>query len=111
MTPAQQARTEGFLAALAHRGIALELLPDRQPLTALVEPVEPDQGEFAVARETATGSRVHVLRSHLAGLPVGPGSVFREADSRASHRVAAVVDHPTSVAVVFTCETAAEAEP
>ena len=111
MTAAQQARVEGFLAALAHRGIALELLPDGTPVTALVEPAEPDQGEFALARETAAASRIHVLRSHLEGLTLGHGRVLREVESRATHRVIAIADSPVSVAVVFTCETAAEVAP
>ena len=48
---------EGFLASLSVRGVTLVLLPGEEPVRVLVERIEPDQGEFAVARETATGAR------------------------------------------------------
>jgi len=111
MTAAQQARTEGFLASLSARGVSLTLLPGEEAVKILVERIEPDQGEFAVARETAAGSRLHALRTHLNALEVTVGSVFRDPAALVTYRVTAIDDNPASIAVVLTCETAAEPAP
>ena len=108
MTAAQHARTEGFLASLTVRGVPLTLLPGEEALTVLVERIEPDQGEFAVARETAVGSRLHALRTHLNALEVTVGSVFRDPAALVTYRVTAIDDNSANIAVVLTCETAAE---
>lgn len=108
MTPAQQARTEGFLASLSVRGVMLTLLPGEQPLTVLLERIEPDQGEFTVARETATGSRLHTLRTQIEDLEINVGSVLRDPAALVTYRVAAIDDNSANIAVVFTCEAAAE---
>lgn len=111
MTAAQQARTEGFLTSLSARGVSLEILPDGDEVTALVERVDPDQGEFAVARETAAGARIHVLRTHLANLEIGVGSVLRDGVAQATYRVAAIDDNPANIAVVMSCEAAGDPTP
>lgn len=104
MTPAQTARTEGFLASLAERGITFEL-PDGQTVCALVEPMKPDQGEFMPGRPTASAARLHALRSHLLELSIGIGSVLRD-EGQWTYRVTEVEDLPVSVAVVLVCEAA-----
>lgn len=107
MNPAQQARTEGFLASLAVRGVPVFLGPGQVEFCALVEPVTPDGGEFALAREEANAARIHILRAHLGGNQIGKGAVFRTADQSTTFRVTEVEDNPVNVAVVFTAELAA----
>lgn len=108
MSPAQQARVEGFRAALAVRGVALDLPSANATIRGIVEHGVPDHSEYGLARETAVGNRLHFLRSHLTGIQVKVGSVFRDPVARVTHRVTEVEDDPANVAVVFTAETAAE---
>lgn len=107
MTPAQEARQSGFLASLMVRGVTLED-PLGRSIRCLVERVEPDQGEFAVGRETATACRLHILRTHLTEVLLTVGSVLREPESQVSYRVTSVGDNPASIAVVFTAEVASK---
>ena len=111
MTPAQHARIEGFRAALAIRGVALDLPAANATVRAIVEHGVPDQGEFGLARETAVGNRLHILRTHLTGIAVKVGSVFRDPVAQVTHRVTEVEDDPATIAVIFTAETAAELSP
>jgi hypothetical protein len=104
MTPAQSARTEGFLASLAERGVLFQL-PGGSVVEALVEPVSPDQGEFSVGRPTAAAARLHVLRTHAAELAIGIGTVLRDAGDW-TYRVTEIDDLPIRVSVVLTCEVA-----
>lgn len=106
MSPAQQARTEGFLVSLLWRGVPVFLQPSGQAFTALIEPVAPDPGQFALAREEATAARIHILREHLAGTIAIKGSVFRDAGGTRSFRVTAVEDDPASVSIIFIVEIA-----
>ena len=106
MNPAQQARTEGFLASLSVRGVFLRVPPDDLPLQVLLEPVAADEGQFSVARETGTGVRVHVLRDHLEGLIIGMGTVIKDPTSGFVYRVTNVDDNPAIVTVRFTREAA-----
>ncbi len=113
MNPAQQARTAGFTASLSVRGVRVYAPPYDvlAGLLVILEPVESGGGEFAVARETATAVRMHVLRDHLAETTIGMGSVLRDSDAAFVYRVILVEDNPANVVVVFTCEAATYSEP
>ena len=104
MTSAQSARTEGFLASLAERGITFQL-PGEQTVSALVEPSKPDQGEFSVGRATASAARLHVLREHLTDLGISIGTVLTD-DGDWTYRVTEIEDMPVSVSVILVCEAA-----
>jgi hypothetical protein len=104
MTPAQTARTEGFLASLAERGITFTL-PDGQTVCALVELMKPEQGDFMIGRPTASAARLHVLRWALVELRIGVGTVLTD-DGEWTYRVAEIEDLPVNVSVILVCEAA-----
>lgn len=111
MTPAQRARGVGFLASLSVRGVALTVQPAGPPIRFLVERIDPDQGEFSVARETAAGTRLHALRSDLANASLNVGSVLRDDAVGVTYRVTTLEDNPANIAVVLTCENSPEPTP
>lgn len=106
MTPAQQARIEGFNASLSQRGVSLRIHPAGAVFVGLVEPVSPDGDKYEFADNSGVKiSRVHALRGTAGLSGVAIGSSLVEVDSGQFHRVQQVDDHPSNVAVVITCQT------
>lgn len=105
MTAAQQARTVGFRASLAVRGIdvSLEAQNGSTEVTvkALIEKLNPIVPEYGKQIERSELVRLHVLRTSLAGHPVVTGRIFIAESKR--YRVVNVVDNAISVALVFEC--------
>jgi hypothetical protein len=108
LTAAQRTRLHGFNASLKQRGVLLVLEGTESGFNALVQPVGPDQDEFSVSHETRSASKIHILRSSGGIEQISIGSVLKDSDSGTSHRVTQVDDHPTNIALVFHCETAAD---
>jgi hypothetical protein len=106
VTASQQLRLLGFNASLAQRGVVLEL--GELTFNALVEKVEPDRSEFSLSNETRDFSKVHILRSSPGVSEIEVGSALRDTASQVVHRVTCVENHPSSIALVFHCETAPE---
>jgi len=103
MTAAQQARTVGFRASLAVRGVTL-LLADASPsfsAKALIERMPPVLPEYGKQIQHADVVRLHFLRSDIGSRLIPTGSTFLSDESR--FRVTSVEDNGISVAVVFSC--------
>lgn len=103
MTAAQQARTVGFRASLAVRGVLLSLA-DASPSfekKGLIERMPPVQPEYGKQIQNTDVVRLHFLRSDIGNRVIPTGSTFLAGDSR--FRVTSVEDNGISVAVVFSC--------
>ncbi len=101
MTVAQQLLLQAFREDLLVRGVELEI--GSIVVTAIVEPIPPEEKQFYRRREEREMSRVHVAREDITEA-VEVGSFFEDAEG-SSHRVIEISDHPTNVKVIFTCET------
>lgn len=109
MTPVMQARTEGFLANLAQRGVLLRLDRSGETFQALVGVAQADPMEHSLGEPESLGDRVHVLRPDCPqGVHVG--DVFVDDENKHVHRVIKVDDRPTRIDIVFEVESAKEAE-
>jgi len=102
MTAAQQARTVGFRASLAVRGVTIALADAGTPFSAkgLIERMPPVMPEYGKQIQHADVVRLHFLRSDINQV-IPTGSTFLADDSR--FRVTSVEDNGISVAVVFSC--------
>jgi hypothetical protein len=105
VTLAQQDLTTGFLESLARRGVMLNVQGSAVLFRALVEPISPVTSEFSLGDNEREASRVHVLRTELPPDPIGFATYLEHQDTNKVHRVSEIFDHPTKVAVVFSCDT------
>jgi hypothetical protein len=106
VTPVQKLRLQGFNASLKQRGVTLALEGSELIFQALVQPFNADTGEFMVSNETRNASKVHVLRDAPGVQQIAIGNVLVASDTGTVHRVTAIEDHPSNIALVFHCETA-----
>lgn len=111
MTPVQRARTAGFRASLAVRGVPLTLVPDLGPFSALVEQYpspQPgsvaDSGSRLIDPEMRGAVRLAILREDLGLTQVPVGSVFRHVEAMTDYRVVRVDRLGIDIAERFTCE-------
>ena len=106
MTPAQEARLDGFRAAQEQRGHWLRLNGAGDPVCALVETAAREQGQFLIQREVANASRVHLIRTDLVEAGASPkiGDAWHDS-AGARYRVTRIEDQPVNIAVIHDCET------
>jgi hypothetical protein len=104
MTPAQEDRLLGFEESLARRHFLLRV-GGAGPVRALVQPIEPESGEFQLGNNEREYSNIEILRTELAGIPYETGTYLEDEVNQRRHRVARIVDHPTSIAVKLVSET------
>ena len=102
MTPAQEAFALAWEDTLCHRGLVLTI--GGSEVRAVVEPIDPERTKYIAGANEREMSRIHVARLEL---PAGiePGMSFEDETNGFTHRITAVRNDPTSVKVVFTCET------
>lgn len=105
MTPAQQARLEGFLASLGERGVLLTLERTEDTFLGLVQEATVDTQEFPVGDAESVGDWIHVLRSDCPE-DIRVGDSLLSLDEGFSHRVVRVKDRPISITIQFQVETA-----
>ena len=111
MTEVQRFRLQGFKASLAVRGVTLTVGTGPGTVRVLVERTPADGGDRMLARETAAGDRIHVLRDAFRTSGIGVGTTLRDAENQFTYRVTEVVDAPANVAVVLAAETAPIEDP
>jgi hypothetical protein len=104
MTLAQEDRRLGFLESLARRKVDLTF-PDGQIVPALVQPIEPQSGEFVIGTNEREYSNVRPLREDLDGVAYQIGSYLVDEVNHFRHRIADIKDHPTDITIGLICET------
>jgi hypothetical protein len=104
MTPAQEDRLLGYEESLARRHFMVTV-GGAGPVRALVQPLEPESGEFNLGNNEREYSNVEILRDELAGIHYETGTYIEDAVNQRRHRVSRIVDHPTSIAIRFISET------
>lgn len=104
MTSVQTARTQGFRASLARRGLSLKIMPDGATLTALLNVLPLEEGEFAVAKEERTTVEIGILRSDIGASVIGTGDTLENTDTGESYRITRVIDQAVDIAVKFHAE-------
>lgn len=103
MTAVQKQRLIGFDALLKHRGVAFKLQPGGPTFTGIVQPVEPQGGEFQISDETRDESILTFKRSDL-GVVIQIGDTFKEEPGTAYYRVTRLLARPSDVLVKYHCE-------
>ena len=101
MTTAQEIAAQAWEETLALRGV--ELTIGSSVVRAVVDGMEADQNKYIPGQGEREKSKVYIARDEV---PIGiePGMTFEDANGY-SHRIAEIRDNPTSIKVVFTCET------
>lgn len=110
MSDFTDAMTEGFGVAKDVMGETLTLERTDTPLPCIVGRVDPQTKQYQAQDNTRASAIVQVLRATLndeldAGDQPTVGDYFITADNLTRHRVAEVVDDPSSVHVEYLCET------
>jgi hypothetical protein len=105
LTPVQKARLQGFNASLKTRGVVLTLEGSELVFNALLQPFNPDAGEFTISEETRNASKIHILRDAAGVDQLSIGSVFKDTETGRTYRVTRIEDQPVNIALVFYCES------
>lgn len=104
MTIAQEIAAQAWEETLALRGVDLTI--GSSVVRAVVDATDPDQNKYIAGQGEREKSRVFVARAEV---PIGiqPGDTFEDDDGY-THRIVEIKDNPTSIKIVFTCETSRE---